>query len=221
MQKLKMVGLTIVVVAQVTCQPGAMPATPMAIDWSACHQPDPTDASYLNQVNSLIKKYVAAAKGDGSTNISLGLNRIYGEAVRERRDHVRLHYIPVGPSRSKDQCALSTKDYTQLLAYRDASYYVMCRAEVGIGATQSERTQKDLKTLAYAAIYDFVKSIGVDMRAKPDEPTTPPGGYAACKRGAEDGKNDPFPSASDVTSFKSRLSLPESEKTKIGDPTKQ
>lgn len=191
------------------------------IDWSVCKQPDLTNTLHTATVKRLVDKYVASAKSNKATNIAVGLNKAYGIAVQERRDHVSLNYIALGPQRTQKQCALSDQNYSKLLAYRDASYYVLCRSEVAIGANTSDRKLKDYKALAYAAIYDFLKSMDVDFRAKPDEPTTPPGGYAACRKGADDGHMDPFPSPQDITSFKTRLNLPESEKAKMGDPKKQ
>lgn len=195
--------------------------TPMVIDWTVCQQPDSQGLSQEAGVKALIKKYVDAATVNSKVHVAVGLNRQYGIAVQERRDHVRLNYIPIGPKRTNRQCALSDANYAKLIQYRDASYYIMCRSEVSIGSSKAARVGNDLKALTFAAIYDFAKGQGVEMRAKADEPMTPPGGYAACTKGAEDGKSDPFPSANDVATFKTRLSLPDSEKSKLGDPTKQ
>ena len=199
----------------------AAPAT-MVIDWSVCKQPDLNGTDHKQGTDKLISRYVEAAKKLAGTHIAVGLNREYGVAVQERRDYVSLKYKPIGPTRSEAQCALSQADYALLLQFRDASYYVMCRSEVAIGVTDALRGAKDMKATTYAAIYDFAKATGLyEMRAKPDEPTTPPGGFAACSRGAADGKKDPFPTAADVAKFKTRLTLPDSEATKLGDPTKQ
>jgi hypothetical protein len=193
----------------------------MSIDWSVCKQPDLSSATHVAAVKKLTDKYIAAAKSNSSVHIAVGLNKIYGTAVQERRDHVRLNYIAVGSRRPESQCALSEQNYAKLIAYRDASYYVMCRAEVGIGADDAQRKKKDFKSLAFAAIYDLLKSIGADFRAKPDEPMTPPGGFGACKRGAEDAFKDPLPTPADIAAFSTRLSLPDSEKQKLGDPEAQ
>lgn len=193
----------------------------MVIDWSVCKQPDLTSQDHVKAVQGMVDKYFATARSDKSVHVAVGLNRVYGQAVQDRRDHVRLNYIPIGPNRTEKQCALSDKNYAMLIAYRDASYYVLCRSEVAIGGSEQERARKDLQALAYSAIYDFLKSIGADFRAKADEPTTPPGGYAACKRGADDGKKDTIPTAESMQGFKTRLNLPDSEKAKLGDPSKQ
>lgn len=197
-------------------------AAVMVIDWSACKQPDLNSAGHKQGVDKLISKYVEAAKKPAGTHIAVGLNREYGVAVQQRRDHVRLKYKTVGPNRTEAQCALSDADYALLIQFRDASYYVMCRSEVGIGTSAAQREAKDIKATTYAAIYDFAKATGLyEMRAKPDEPTTPPGGFSACSRGTDDGKKDPLPTTADVAKFKTRLTLPDSETTKLGDPTKQ
>jgi hypothetical protein len=141
--------------------------------------------------------------------------------VQDRRDLVRLNYLPIGPNRTEQQCALSTDNYRKLIVMRDASYYILCRSEVAIGTSAIDRASKDVTTLAAAAIYDLVKSLGANLRAKKDEPTTPPGGFAYCKRGATDRANDPFPTPADVQSFKSRMSLSSEERAQIGDPSKQ
>jgi hypothetical protein len=194
----------------------------MVIDWTVCKQPDLATAEHKVGTNKLISKYEEAAKKPVGTHIAVGLNREYGVAVQDRRDHVRLNYIPLGPNRSESQCALSDANYAKLLQFRDASYYVMCRSEVAIGTSTVVRAAKNVKALTYAAIYDFAKATGLyEMRAKPDEPTTPPGGFAACSRGTEDGKKDPLPTAEDVAKFKTRLTVPDSEAVNIGDPTKQ
>lgn len=197
------------------------PAT-MVIDWSVCKQPDLNSAAHKDGTSKLIAKYVEAAKKPKGTHIALGLTREYGVAVQERRDHVRLKYKPVSANRTEAQCALSDADYAKLLQFRDASYYVMCRSEVAIGADAVKRGAKDVKATMYAAIYDFAKATGLyEMRAKADEPTTPPGGFSACRRGTDDGMKDPFPSETDVKKFKTRLSIPDSEIPKLGDPAKQ
>lgn len=194
----------------------------MVIDWSVCKQPDLKGADHKQGVEKFVSRYVVAAKKPAGTHIAVGLNREYGAAVQERRDHVRLKYKPVGPNRTEAQCALSDADYALLIQFRDASYYVLCRSEVAIGTTGALREAKDIKATTYAAIYDFAKATGLyEMRAKPDEPTTPPGGFSACSRGAEDGKKDPLPTTADVAKFKSRLTLPDSEAPRLGDPTKQ
>ena len=194
----------------------------MVIDWSVCKQPDLNSSIHKQGVDKLVAKYVEAAKKPAGTHIAVGLNREYGVAVQERRDHVRLNYKAIGPNRTQAQCALSDADYALLIQFRDASYYVMCRGEVAIGTTRALREAQNIKATNYAAIYDFAKATGLyEMRAKPDEPTTPPGGFSACSRGAEDGKKDLLPTTADVAKFKTRLTLPDSEATKLGDPTKQ
>ncbi len=195
---------------------------PVLIDWSNCKQPDLNSEAHQKALKTAIVKYVANAKTKyKSSHIAIGLSNTYGEIVQERRDLVRLSYLPVGPNRKEDQCALSAVNYEKLIVIRDASYYVLCRSEVGVGTSAADRTAKDLSALAAAAIYDLLKTIGVDLRAKKDEPTTPPGGFAACKLGASDAAQDPFPKPVDITGFKSRMSLSAEEKAKIGDPGKQ
>jgi hypothetical protein len=195
---------------------------PMMIDWTKCAQPDLKSDAHQTALKARIDKYVANAKTKyKSSHIAIGLSRTYGEIVQERRDHVRLSYIPVGPSRQDNQCAMSATNYSKLIIIRDASYYVLCRSEVGVGTSAADRAGKDLSTLAAAAIYDLLKTLGADLRAKKDEPVTPPGGFAACKLGTADAAKDPLPKPADVAGFKSRMSLSAEEKAKVGDPGKQ
>ncbi len=201
---------------------GPTMAADMQIDWSVCPQPDRASAAYVKQQSEQIDAFVSAArKQHGGKHIAVALNSYYGAIVQLRRDFVVRHYRPVSPSRPATACALTPADYTRLLILRDASYYVLCRAEVAIGQNKPARLAKDLKSLAYASVYDFLKTIGLDMRAKPGEPTTPPGGYAGCAKGVDDGLDDPFPSAAETIGFTTRLVVPDSEKQRIGDPTRQ
>lgn len=197
-------------------------AADLVIDWSVCSQPNRTSEAYVKQQTSQINTYVKSAQTKfPSEHIAVALNKYYGEIVQQRRDFVVKSYIPISAARLATACALSAENYTRLLIMRDASYYVLCRAEVAIGRSRTARLANDLKSLAYAAIYDFLKTAGVDMRAKANEPTTPPGGYAGCSRGVDDGQHDPFPTEAQAAGFKTRLSVPDSEKKKIGDPTQQ
>jgi hypothetical protein len=194
----------------------------MVIEWSNCSQPDGSSDAYTKAVNQSIDKHLQQAKAKyPSDHIAIRLNKMYGIMVQERRDLVSLNYLPIGSKRTESQCALSTDNYRKLIVLRDTSYYILCRSEVAIGTSSTERTSKDLQTLAAAAIYDLLKSLGADLRAKKTEPTTPPGGYAACRRGAADALKDPFPSAAEAQSFKTRLSFSSEERAQIGDPTQQ
>lgn len=197
-------------------------APEMVIDWSSCSQPDLASDVHAKAVRKSIDKYIAAANSKYPSNhVAIRLNKIYGAVVQDRRDLVQLNYLPIGPGRTENQCALSTENYRKLIVLRDASYYILCRSEVGVGTSTFDRTNKDLSTLAAAAIYDLMKSLGADLRAKKNEPTTPPGGYASCKAGAADATKDPIPSATEVQGFKSRMSLSAEESAQIGDPAKQ
>jgi hypothetical protein len=195
---------------------------PVVINWSNCKQPDLASDAHQKAVKQSIDKYLNEAKAKyPSDHIAVKLNKIYGAAVQDRRDLVQLNYIPIGVSRTEKQCALSAENYQRLIVLRDASYYILCRSEVGVGSSATRRIAMDLTTLATAAIYDLVKSIGADLRAKKNEPTTPPGGYAACKAGAAAASTDPIPNAASTRSFRSRLSLSAEEVAGIGDPSKQ
>ncbi|RWP13897.1 hypothetical protein [Mesorhizobium sp.] len=197
-------------------------AQDMIIDWSVCPQPDLTSDAYAKKRSAEINSAVAnARKRSSKSHIAVALNKYYGEIVQIRRDHVRLKYLPISEKRPESSCALSKKNYEKLLLLRDASYYVMCRSEVAIGASKAERLLKDLKSLAFAAIYDLKKSLGADLRAKKDEPTTPPGGYAACELGVAAGLKDPFPQDGETSGFETRLVVPDSEKPSIGEPSNQ
>ncbi|MER8643204.1 hypothetical protein [Mesorhizobium sp. M1252] len=197
-------------------------AQEMVIDWSVCTQPDLTSDAYAKKRSAEINSAVANAKKRNSkSHIAVALNKYYGEMVQIRRDHVRLKYLPISEKRPESSCALSEKNYEKLLLLRDASYYVMCRSEVAIGASKAARLLKDLKSLAFAAIYDLKKSLGAEMRAKKDEPTTPPGGYAACELGVAAGLKDPFPQDGETSGFETRLVVPDSEKPSIGEPSQQ
>ena len=201
---------------------GIAAAANIVIDWDNCKQPDRSSATYESSLSRQIDEYVKAAKAAyPQAHIALALNKYYGQIVQQRRDHVAQSYRPVGPNRKATDCALSDANYTRLIVIRDASYYILCRAEVGAGTSNAERLAKDAKALTYAAIYDLLKTVGADMRAKPNEPTTPPGGFTACKRGAGDGFSDSVPSSQQMEGFVSRLSVPDSEKQRIGDPEKQ
>lgn len=197
-------------------------ASNVVIDWDNCKQPNRSSATFESSLARQIDEYVKAAKAAyPQVHIALALNKFYGQIVQQRRDHVAQSYRPVGPDRTATDCALSDANYTRLIVIRDASYYILCRAEVAAGTSKAERLAKDARALTYAAIYDLLKTVGADMRAKPDEPTTPPGGFTACKRRAADGFSDSVPSSQQMEGFVSRLSVPDSEKQRIGDPEKQ
>jgi hypothetical protein len=225
-----MANLTLRRVIATLVSVGALQAVPtlaqaqavMIIDWANCMQPDLASEAHQKAVKQSIDKYVDHANAKYPSNhIALKLNKIYGSLVQDRRDLVQSNYIPIGPNRKDTQCALSPDNYRKLIVLRDASYYILCRSEVGIGTSAFDRTSKDITTLATAAIYDLVKSLGADLRAKANEPTTPPGGYAACKQGATAGAKDPIPTVAETQGFRSRLSLSAEERAKIGDPSKQ
>ncbi|TKB20439.1 MAG: hypothetical protein E5V75_05065 [Mesorhizobium sp.] len=197
-------------------------AADMTIDWSVCPQPDLASDGYAKKRSAEINSAVSnARKKYSKSHIAVALNKYYGEMVQIRRDHVRLKYIPISDKRPESSCALTGNDYEKLLLLRDASYYVLCRSEVAVGSSKAERLLKDLKSLAFAAIYDLKKSLGADLRAKKDEPTTPPGGYAACKLGVADGLNDPIPKDGETSGFSTRLVVPDSEKPGLGEPSEQ
>ncbi|TPJ14344.1 hypothetical protein FJW04_17810 [Mesorhizobium sp. B2-7-3] len=218
----KMYCLNVGIILIMATWNGRAVAQDMTIDWSVCTQPDLTSDGYAKKRSAEINTAVANAKKRNSkAHIAVALNKYYGEMVQIRRDHVRLKYMPISEKRPESSCALSDKNYEKLLLLRDASYYVMCRSEVAIGASKPARLLKDLKSLAFAAIYDLKKSLGADLRAKKDEPTTPPGGYAACELGVADGLNDPFPQDGETSGFETRLVVPDSEKPGIGEPSEQ
>ena len=206
--------------AVLTCMPAW--AQTMTIDRGNCKQPDRSSAEYKKDQRSQNEDYVKSSKAAyPNSHIAVALNRYYGQVVQLRRDHVALNDIPAGPKRNATDCALTEANYRKLILIRDASYYIFCRAEVAVGQSAADRAGKTPQALAYAAIYDLLKTAGVDMRAKPTEPTTPLGGFAACTLGASDGFKDPIPTAQEVKEFTSRLTVPDSEKQKIGEPENQ